>query len=77
MKPDIHPNYVECHVHCACGNTFTTRSTRSEIRVDICAACHPFYTGTQKFVDTGGRVDRFRRRYGRARDEAAAKPSEG
>ncbi|MGE0144639.1 MAG: 50S ribosomal protein L31 [Planctomycetota bacterium] len=65
MKADIHPKYHTVTVHCACGNTFETRSTRNEIRVDICAACHPYFTGTQKFVDTAGRVDKFRRRYAR------------
>ena len=63
MKADIHPKYTTCKVTCACGNTFTTRSTRKEIKVDICSACHPFFTGSQKFVDTAGRVDKFRRRY--------------
>ena len=62
MKQGIHPEYVTCNVHCACGNVFTTRATKPDIHVEICSACHPFYTGKQKFVDTGGRVDRFRRR---------------
>lgn len=62
MKSGIHPDYVECQVRCACGATFTTRATKPEIHVEICSQCHPFYTGKQKFVDTGGRVDRFRRR---------------
>lgn len=62
MKQGIHPDYVECQVHCACGAAFTTRATTPEIHVEICSQCHPFYTGKQKFVDTGGRVDRFRRR---------------
>jgi large subunit ribosomal protein L31 len=62
MKADIHPNYVTCEVRCACGNIFTTRATTPEIHVEICSACHPFYTGKQKLIDTGGRVDRFRRR---------------
>lgn len=62
MKEKIHPNYVECQVHCACGETFKTRSTSSTINVDICSKCHPFYTGKQKLVDTGGRVDKFKRR---------------
>ena len=62
MKQGIHPEYVKCNVHCACGNVFTTRATKPDIHVEICSACHPFYTGKQKFVDTGGRVDRFRRR---------------
>ena len=63
MKEAIHPDYVEAKVVCACGETFVTRSTKgSEIRVDICSKCHPFFTGKQKFVDAGGRVDKFRRR---------------
>ena len=62
MKTEIHPEYTLSHVHCSCGNEFQTRSTKSEIRVEICSACHPFYTGKQKLVDTGGRVERFRRR---------------
>jgi large subunit ribosomal protein L31 len=62
MKTDIHPDYVECQVHCSCGNEFTTRSTVSSLRVELCSECHPFYTGKQKLVDTGGRVDRFQRR---------------
>ncbi|MGD0539732.1 MAG: 50S ribosomal protein L31 [Verrucomicrobiota bacterium] len=62
MKADIHPKYVEAEVRCACGNTFKTRSTRSVIVVGICNACHPFYTGQQKFVDTAGRVDKFQQR---------------
>lgn len=66
MKAEIHPKYVECKVTCACGNSFTTRSVKAEIRTDICAACHPFFTGAQKFVDTAGRVDKFRKRYGKA-----------
>ena len=63
MKEAIHPNYVETKVVCACGETFTTRSTKGdEIRVDICSKCHPFFTGKQKFVDAGGRVDKFKKR---------------
>ncbi len=73
MKQDIHPEYVVATVHCSCGNTFTTRSTRSELRVEICSNCHPFYTGKQKLVDTGGRVERFQRRYAKQQaDQAAA-----
>jgi large subunit ribosomal protein L31 len=64
VKQGIHPEYVEATVRCSCGNTFTTRATTPEIHVEICSNCHPFYTGKQKLVDTGGRVDRFRRRYG-------------
>lgn len=63
MKPDIHPNYETATVHCACGNTFQTRSTRDNISVEVCAACHPYYTGKQKLMDTAGRVERFRQRY--------------
>ena len=69
MKKDIHPNYVECQVTCGCGNSFVTRSTKPEIRVEICSACHPFYTGRQKFVDTAGRVEKFLRRYGMKNSE--------
>ena len=65
MKAEIHPEYVEAHVRCTCGNEFTTRSTQAEIHVEICSNCHPFYTGKQKLVDTGGRVERFRRRQAR------------
>ena len=63
MKTDIHPEYVEAQVRCTCGNVFTTRSTQREINVEICSNCHPFYTGKQKLVDTGGRVERFNRRF--------------
>ena len=66
MKQGIHPNYVECTVKCTCGNTFTTRSTKSELKVDICNECHPFFTGTQKLIDTGGRVQRFADKFGSA-----------
>src|SRR3954453_13220919 len=65
MKAEIHPDYVEAHVRCTCGNEFTTRSTQAEIHVEICSNCHPFYTGKQKLVDTGGRVWDFRRRQAR------------
>ncbi|MGB0953688.1 MAG: 50S ribosomal protein L31 [Planctomycetota bacterium] len=64
MKEGIHPEYISCHVKCGCGNEFNTRGTRKEVHVEICSACHPFYTGKQKFVDTAGRVDRFQKRYG-------------
>src|SRR5215510_12176267 len=67
MKTDIHPEYVLSHVHCSCGNDFYTRSTKPELHVEICSQCHPFYTGKQKLVDTGGRVERFRRRAARSR----------
>ena len=67
MKPDIHPNYRETVILCACGAAYRTRSTRENIKIGICAACHPFFTGEQKFVDTAGRVDKFKRRYGTVR----------
>jgi large subunit ribosomal protein L31 len=65
MKADIHPEYVEARVHCSCGNTFTTRSTKATLNVELCSECHPFYTGKQKLVDSGGRIEKFERRYGR------------
>jgi large subunit ribosomal protein L31 len=72
MKPGIHPAYNEARVHCACGNTFTTRSTnKGDIGVEICSNCHPLFTGKQKLVDTAGRVERFRRKY--AKVETAKK----
>ena len=64
MKTDIHPTYETTSVRCSCGNTFTTRSTKSDLHVELCNECHPFYTGKQKLVDTGGRVERVERRYG-------------
>ncbi|MBU6233677.1 MAG: 50S ribosomal protein L31 [Acidobacteria bacterium] len=63
MKPDIHPQYGDATVTCSCGNTFSTRSTKASITVELCNECHPFFTGKQKLVDTGGRVERFQRRY--------------
>ena len=73
MKPDIHPIYATATVRCACGNTYQTRSTQAEIHTDICANCHPFFTGKQKLVDTAGRVERFRQKYGK---QAAGSSSE-
>lgn len=64
MKPGIHPEYKETTVTCACGSAFTTRSTKEAIRVEICSACHPFFTGKQKIVDTEGRVEKFMQKYG-------------
>jgi large subunit ribosomal protein L31 len=64
MKKGIHPEYVECRVTCACGNTFLTRSTKKEIRVEICSQCHPFFTGKQKLMDSAGRIEKFRKKYG-------------
>ena len=72
MKQNIHPEYVDCTVTCTCGNTFQTRSTKSELRIDLCNACHPFFTGTQKLIDSGGRVQRFSDKFG----SAAAKVAE-
>ena len=63
MKTGLHPTYQAATITCACGSVLTTRSTRSEIRIEICSACHPFFTGTQKIVDTEGRVERFRKKY--------------
>lgn len=76
MKKNIHPKYVECKVTCSCGNTFTTHSTKPELKVDICNECHPFFTGQQKFVDTGGRVQRFESRFSGAAANIAAKVAE-
>jgi len=69
MKTDIHPTYGETTVHCSCGNTFVTRSTtaKDSLHVELCNECHPFFTGKQKLVDTGGRVERFEKRYGKRR----------
>jgi large subunit ribosomal protein L31 len=66
MKQGIHPDYVEATVTCACGNTWTTRSTKATIRTDLCSKCHPYFTGEQRIVDTAGQVDRFMRRFQRA-----------
>jgi large subunit ribosomal protein L31 len=75
MKADIHPVHATATVKCACGNTYQTRSTQAEIHTDICAQCHPFFTGKQKLVDTAGRVERFRQKYAtKTRDAAAATP---
>lgn len=76
MKKDIHPDYVEATVTCSCGNTFKTRSTKQELHVEICSQCHPFYSGKQKLVDTGGRVERFERRYGKKRPQRKKKAGE-
>ena len=71
MKQGIHPEYVDCTVKCSCGNTFQTRSTKPELKIDICNVCHPFYTGQQRFVDTGGRVQRFADKFGAAKETVA------
>jgi large subunit ribosomal protein L31 len=73
MKQGIHPNYVEATVICSCGNTFQTRSTKKELRTDLCSVCHPFYTGEQRIVDTAGQVERFTRRMERAQAAGGAK----
>ena len=80
MKKGIHPEYYETQVSCGCGNSFTTRSTRKELKVDICSACHPFYTGKLKYLDTQGRIERFKTKFAGAgyaslnRGKKAAKP---
>jgi len=70
MKSEIHPEYMEAKVTCSCGESFTTRATVPELKVEICSNCHPFYTGKQKLVDSGGRVERFQRKYGKKTSEA-------
>ena len=72
MKPKIHPHYSTLTVTCSCGNSFVTRSTKSEMHVELCSQCHPFYTGKQKIVDTAGRVEKFRQKYARKPAAAAA-----
>ena len=71
MKTNIHPKYEEARVVCACGESWTTRSTKKEIHVEICSACHPFFTGKQKLIDTAGRVERFQKKYGKKGEPAA------
>jgi large subunit ribosomal protein L31 len=71
MKAKIHPSYVTAHVRCTCGNEFVTRATREELHVEVCSNCHPFYTGKQKLLDTGGRVERFQRRAAKGRLQQA------
>lgn len=81
MKKDIHPKYQACTIQCACGNTITTRSVLARVQVDVCSACHPFFTGKQKLLDTAGRIDRFKKKFqdkivGAAKStKAAPKPS--
>jgi large subunit ribosomal protein L31 len=80
MKQDIHPEYVNCKVTCACGTSFMTRSTKPTLHVDICSACHPFFTGKQKFIDTAGRVEKFQKKFAGgyfkgAKGKAAAAPA--
>jgi len=71
MKPGIHPDYKVVNVHCACGATWPTRSTKPEIRLEICSSCHPFFTGKQKLIDSAGRVERFTRKYGKKKEASA------
>ena len=73
MKPNLHPIFHKIEAHCACGNKFETRSTSTSIHVEVCSLCHPYYTGKQRLLDTAGRVDRFRRKYGGAEAAKAAK----
>jgi len=73
MKKDIHPELFEVIAHCACGSTFKTRATVKELKGTLCSACHPFYTGSQKFVDTAGRIEKFQKRYGKGKAKKEAK----
>jgi large subunit ribosomal protein L31 len=72
MRTDIHPEYKRTRVHCSCGNEFVTGGTAEEIRVELCNQCHPFYTGRQKLVDSGGRVERYKQRYAKSQEKQAA-----
>lgn len=75
MRTDVHPTYADTHVTCSCGNTFTTRSTKpGEMHIELCNECHPFFTGKQKLVDSGGRVERFQKRYGKTAFTKAGDP---
>jgi large subunit ribosomal protein L31 len=74
VKTEIHPEYVTAHVRCSCGNEFLTRSTKPEIKVEICSNCHPFYTGKQKLVDSGGRVERFQRKFAKRQRAGSSSP---
>jgi large subunit ribosomal protein L31 len=75
MKEGIHPNYVETAVTCSCGNTFKTRSTKKELKVDICSACHPFFTGKLKYIDTAGRIEKFQNKFAAGNYASAKKPA--
>ena len=77
MKKKVHPNYFDTTITCACGNVIKTRSTVKDIRVEICSACHPFFTGKQKLIDTAGRVERFRRKYAKVKQEKSGSESQG
>jgi large subunit ribosomal protein L31 len=74
MKAEIHPRYVETTITCTCGSVYTTRSTQKDIKIGICAGCHPFFTGEQRLVDTAGRVDKFAKRFGATQERRATKP---
>jgi large subunit ribosomal protein L31 len=76
LKKKIHPNYFDTTITCACGNVIKTRSTVKDIRVEICSACHPFFTGKQKLVDTAGRIERFRRKYAKVKQEKSGSASQ-
>ncbi|MCK4417094.1 MAG: 50S ribosomal protein L31 [Candidatus Latescibacteria bacterium] len=76
MKKDIHPKYEDATITCSCGNSIKTRSTVKNLRVEICSKCHPFYTGTQKFVDSAGRVEKFQRKYGLSQNKASENQAE-
>jgi large subunit ribosomal protein L31 len=75
MKEGAHPDYMDTTVHCGCGNTFVTRSTRKELKVDICSACHPFYTGKLKYIDTAGRIERFQNKFAAGTYNSVQKPA--
>ncbi|QDU28744.1 50S ribosomal protein L31 [Anatilimnocola aggregata] len=75
MQDSIHPNYVDCAVSCSCGNAFKTRATKKELRIDICNACHPFYTGKLKFLDTAGRIEKFQNKFQAGSYASLAKPA--
>lgn len=77
MKPEIHPEYTPATITCACGNVVETRSTKGSFTVDVCSACHPFYTGRQKMMDTAGRVDRFRKKYAATGGKTVKKEKKG
>jgi large subunit ribosomal protein L31 len=77
VKAEIHPNYIDATVTCSCGNTFTTHSTKPELHVELCNECHPFFTGKQKLVDSGGRVERFRKRYAKMGAQGSDKKAAG
>ncbi len=76
MKKDIHPEYVEATVVCSCGEKFKTRSTKANLHIELCSKCHPFYSGKQKLVDSGGRVERFEKKYGRRQKAQPAEKAE-